>query len=112
MVVDHTCRTVAGWCLITDVHHHTQATRNTNTHLRLLHRPVVFISGLNLSRQALVNLAQAVRQDAQVLLDFGLFFFLLQDLSVDLLYRSQQFDCITGLKGGGGAAVELGLGHV
>lgn len=54
------------------------------THLRLLHRPVVLISSLDLSREALVNLAQAVRQDAQVLLDLGLLLFLLQNLPVDL----------------------------
>lgn len=53
-------------------------------YLRLLHRPVVLISSLNLSREALVDLAQPVRQDAQVLLDLGFLFFLLQYLAVHL----------------------------
>ncbi len=58
------------------------------THLRLLHRPVVLISSLDLSREAFVDLAQSVRQDAQVLLDLGLLFLLLQDLPVHLAKRT------------------------
>lgn len=72
-------------------------------HLCLLHRPIVLISSLNLSRQALVDLAQPVRQDAQVLLDFGFFFFLFQYLPVHLSKpsRKERRREETRVKGGG-----------
>lgn len=58
-------------------------------YLCFLDSPVVLISSLNFSREALVYLAETVRQNAQVLLYLGLLLLLLQYLPVHLGHTSK-----------------------